>query len=234
MKKFLNIRNILIILIIIVAVVFIYWGRSDNPKNSKAYELFTHFSNYGPEYGTDENNTIMKLHHKDEKKELTVIYVTDYDNAREVYSFETIDNTTSRTDHLQLIRVTTKEGMIAYTMDHIGKTYIMFDNMEDEASEFYANWAQEVLNLITNNPYYTKGYEFVNGDLMHYEYFKETNSKFYFNNAGELTYLSTESLNNSFSTSSTENFIFEVTISHDSIDDSFLEIPDDYVKQNIE
>ena len=72
MKKFLNIRNILIILIIIVAVVFIGWGRSDNPKSSKAYELFNHFYEYGPEYGHNENNTTMKLENIGDKEICTI------------------------------------------------------------------------------------------------------------------------------------------------------------------
>lgn len=236
MKKFLNVRNILIILIIIVAILFIYLGRSDNPENSKAYQLFNQFNNYGPEYGNQENNTTMKLYYKGENKEITSIYATDYDNAREIYSFETIDNATpERTNHSQLVKIINKEGMTAYTIDHIEKTCILFDTVKDEASEFYASWASNIVDLISSNPYYTKGYEFVNGNLMYYEYFKETDSKFYFNHAGELMYLSDRTLNNSFSSSpDKESYLFEVTISHDSIDDSVLEIPEGYEIKNAE
>ena len=235
MKKFLNIRNILIILILVVAVVFIYWGRSDSPKDSKAYKLFTHFNNYGPEYGNTENNTIMKLHYKGENKEITIIYATDYDNEKEVRSFETIDNTTPEwTYHFQTVNITTKEGMVSYNMDHKEKSCIMFGTSEDQASEFYAKWAEDFMNVITNSPYYTRGYEFVNGNLMYYEYFKETDSKFYFNKDNELVYLSTESLSNSIETNPKEAYIFEVTISHDSIDNSLIEIPEGYEVKNAE
>ena len=88
--------------------------------------------------------------------------------------------------------------------------------------------------LDTNSPYYTRGYEFVNGNLMYYEYFKETDSKFYFNKDNELVYLSTESLSNSIETNPKEAYIFEVTISHDNIDNSLIEIPEGYEVKNAE
>ena len=116
MKKFLNIRNILIILIIIVAVVFIGWGRSDNPKSSKAYELFNHFYEYGPEYGHNENNTTMKLENIGDK-EITWIYATDYDNEREIVFSRNVNQTSKETtQYVQLVNITSKKGRESYIM----------------------------------------------------------------------------------------------------------------------
>lgn len=229
MKKFLNIRNILIVLIIIVAVVFICWGRSDNTKDSKAYKLFNHFYEYGPEYGNSENNTIMKLENIGDE-EITWIYATDYDNKREVVSFIRYGKTSEETtQHTQLVNIISEKGRESYIMFDVDKICYKFDTMKEEATELYASWAEDVMDLITNNPYYTRGYEWVDGNFMYYEYFKESDIKFYFNQNGDLMYLNARTLDNSLSSNANEeSYIFKVTISHDSIDNSLIEIPEDY------
>ncbi len=229
MKKFLNIRNILIILIIIIAVAFICWGRSDNLKNSKAYQLFNHFYEYGPEYGHNENNTIMKLENIGDK-EITWIYATDYDNEREVISYIGVSETSAETtQHSQLVNIISKKGRESYIMLDLDKICYKFDTIKEEATELYASWAEDIIDLIMNNTYYTRGYEWVDGKFMYYEYFKDTDMKFYFDHNGELRYLSARTLDNSLSTNpDEESYIYKVTISHDSIDNSLIEIPEDY------
>lgn len=229
MKKFLNIRNILIILIIIVAVVFICLGRSDNPKDSKAYQLFNHFYEYGPEYGHNENNTTMKLENTGDK-EITWIYATDYDNEREIVSSITLGQTSKETkQHVQLVNITSKKGRESYIMLDADKMCYKFDTAKEDASEIYASWARNVIDLITNNSYYTRGYEWVDGNFMYYEYFKDTDIKFYFDSDGELRYLSARILDSSVSSNpDEESYIYKVTISHDSIDNSLIQIPEDY------
>lgn len=229
MKKFLNVRNILIVLIIIVAVAFICWGRSDNPKNSNAYQLFKHFYEYGPEYGHNENNTTMKLENIGDE-EITWIYATDYDNEREIVSITKLSEALEETtQHTQLVNIISKNGRESYILLDKDKICLKFDTMKEEATELYAGWAEDVMDLITNNTYYTRGYEWVDGNFMYYEYFKETDIKFYFNSDGDLMYLSARALDYSLSSNpDEESYVFRVTISHDSIDNSLIEIPEDY------
>lgn len=229
MKKFLNIRNILIISIIIIAVAFICWGRSDNLKNSKAYQLFNHFYEYGPEYGHNENNTIMKLENIGDK-EIAWIYATDYDNEREIISYIGVSETSAETtQHSQLVSIISKKGRESYIMLDLDKICYKFDTIKEEATELYASWAQDIMDLIMNNTYYTRGYEWVDGNFMHYEYFKDTDMKFYFDHNGELKYLSARTLDNSLNVKpDEESYIYKVTISHDSIDNSLIGIPEDY------
>ena len=114
MKKFLKIRNILILLIIIVAIFFICWGRSDNVQNSKSYQLFKHFYEYGPEYGNTENNTIMRLENIGEE-EIALTYATDYDNKREITSIEKLSQTSKDTmQTVQIINIISNEGRNTY------------------------------------------------------------------------------------------------------------------------
>ena len=229
MKSFLNIRNILIILIIIVAVIFVCWGRSNNPKDSKAYQLFRHFYEYGPEYGHNENNTIMKLENIGDR-EITWIYATDYDNKREVESFIRYSKTSEETtQHTQLVNIISKEGRESYIMFDVDKLCLKFDTIKEEATELYASWAGDIMDLITNNSYYTRGYEWIDGNFMYYEYFKDTDMKFYFNHDRDLMYLNARTLDNSISTNpDEESYMYKVTISHESIDNSLIEIPEDY------
>lgn len=229
MKKFLKIRNILILLIIIVAIFFICWGRSDNVQTSKSYQLFKHFYEYGPEYGNTENNTIMKLENIGEE-EIALTYATDYDNKREITSIKKLSQTSKDTmQTVQIINIISKEGRNTYFLFEKDKRCLKFDTKKEEASELYASWAEDIMNLIGNNKYYTKGYNWIDGNFMYYEYFKETGTKFYFNHNGELKYLSSKTLDNSFSSKPEENsYLFKVTISHDSIDETLIEIPQDY------
>ena len=229
MKKFLKIRNILILLIIIVAIFFICWGRSDNVQNSKSYQLFKHFYEYGPEYGNTENNTIMRLENIGEE-EIALTYATDYDNKREITSIEKLSQTSKDTmQTVQIINIISNEGRNTYFLFEKDKQCLKFDTMKEEATDLYASWAEDIMNSIQNNKYYTKGYNWIDGNFMYYEYFKETGMKFYFNNNGELKYLSSKTLDNSFSSKPEENaYLFKVTISHDSIDETLIEIPQDY------
>lgn len=236
MKRFLNIRNMLVLLIIIIAAGYIVWGRSNDTKHSKTYQLFNSFNNYGAEYNNHENTTL-KLDYTDEKKEIKIIYATDNENRREIRSFDVNDKETK--EHGQTVSVTTKEGVQDYILEHTEKTYVMFDLLKDSGSEFFANWAHTFTDLITKNQYYTRGYEFVNGELMYYEYFKDSNSKLYFNSNNELVYMNSESLDKSFREFNNSNirktdlYLFKVTISHDRFDNTLIEIPQEYKIRNV-
>ena len=224
MKKFLNIRNILIILIIIIAVAFICWGRSDNLKNSKAYQLFNHFYEYGPEYGHNENNTIMKLENIGDK-EITWIYATDYDNEREVISYIGVSETSAETtQHSQLVNIISKKGRESYIMLDLDKICYKFDTIKEEATELYASWAEDIIDLIMNNTYYTRGYELVNGKLLYYENFKNEGLKFYFDN-DNLVYMKSTKLEESFNL---KDILYKVEIRYDDSYKEMINIPDDY------
>lgn len=236
MKKFLNIRNILILLIIIIAVVYICWGRSSDIKSSKTYQLFNRFMNYGAAYHNDDN-TMLKLEHSDENIDISVIYTTDSQNKREVRTFN-INNKKEKL-HSQTVTITNKEGSKSYNINHTEKTYFIFDTLKDEGTEFYANWSRSIIDLITKDKYYTKGYENINEEKMHYEYFKEANSKFYYNSQDELMYVKTEDLDKSFKNSNNpininDLNLYKVTITHDNMDESLIKIPEGYEVMKIE
>lgn len=180
----------------------------------------------------------MKLDYTDEKTEISVIYATDSENRREIRSFDV--NNKEQNEHGQTVAITDKDGLKNYIIKHTEKICLIFDTLEEQGSEFYATWSQNVIDLITSSPYYTRGYEFVNGHLMYYEYFKEANSKFYFNSNDELIYLNSESLDRGFRSSFNSNinnselYLYHVMISHDSIENSLIEMPEGYELKKVE
>ncbi len=219
MKKFLNIRNLLIFIILIIAIIYILLGRSNDVRNSKSYHIFYEFLLH-----PNIPKISMQLEHKDEQNEISLLYGTDNEVGKE-FLFMDINYHSPALEHSNTFHITTKDGIKSGVINHTQKNYAIFD--ENIGSYSYDTWINHFISLITSSKYYTKGYEIIDGSLTYYEYFKDINSKFYFDNDGNLIYLTCEEINNSFN-DDLKNAIYKVTFSYDSVDDSLFNIPEGY------
>lgn len=227
MKNFRIIRNILIVLIIVIAMLYIFLIRSNNIYASTGYKLFKNMYDYN---NINEKKKItMETTYSNESMNFIMIQATDDEAKKEVMYIAT-NYTDDVNPRGSIISIMTNENKKVYNIFPEEKKYRIIYENDAEKTTLYNEWISKYLFQLEKCDYYTKGYEFVDGELLYFENFKETNIKLYFDN-GELIYMKSADLDESFD--NIKNVLYHVKITYNDIYKQFVEIPNDYIEYKV-
>lgn len=228
MKKFKFIRNILVVLILIVAIVYVCWIRTSKITTSKAYKIF---SNMDENHNLNKNRQItMHITCDNEKiKDFRFIQATDEENGQEIsYISHSTYNMYPEENAGGIVTVTTNSNTKIYNIFPLMNKYRIIYNSEEGGN--IDSWITTYIHRLEKCKYYTKGYEFIDGNLFYYEKFKDTNLKFYFSN-DELVYIKDSNIDDGFS--NVIDNLYNVKITYDNSYKEFTEIPADYTEYKV-
>lgn len=216
MKKFLNIRNIIIILILVISIGYMIFMKSQNTNNSKTSDLFYELIN--------KDNITMELSFNESDKKGSIIYSSDIKNNKTIQITELFsDDDISKQNNISHIKniVIRKDGKIQkYQINYDLKTYYNLGNVEDHNS--ITDWIENFNEITSESKYYTKKYEIVNDKNYYIESFPEKEYTFYFD-SNELKYIKQKG-----GITGNDATMYEVKLEEKLIDDSLLEISKDF------
>ena len=216
MKKFLNIRNIIIILILVISIGYMIFMKSQNTNNSKTSDLFYEL--------IKKDNITMELSFNESDKKGSIIYSSDIKNNKTIQITELFsDDDISKQNNISHIKniVIRKDGKIqTYQINYDLKTYYNLGNVEDHNS--ITDWIENFNEITSESKYYTKKYEIVNDKNYYIESFPEKEYTFYFD-SNELKYIKQKG-----GITGNDATMYEVKLEEKLIDDSLLEISKDF------
>lgn len=220
MKRFFNIRSLLIslvLLIVVIALIYIFVIRSCDIGNSKTSKLYYDLVN--------RNVVTMTLEFKEDELSGNIIYSTDNKNKKTTIIIEAHDmsesGTSMHTNSVKTISINENGESKFYSVNYDLKRY----NTTNIGKEDYdANsWIRSLIkSAVDNSKYYTKGYETINSENLFVETFEKDNTKYYYD-GDNLKYI--ENLDGS--TKGTRR-LYSVKIENSFVDKSLTEIPSNF------
>lgn len=177
MKKFFNIRNLLIslvLLIVVIAFIYIFVMRSNDIGNSKTSKLYYDLVN--------RDVVALTLEFKENESEYKIIYSQDRKNNKSTRIVEVHDNSESAKKY-------NNSTFKSIAINENGKTHvynISYDLKRYTTQEIEENyddnrWLTGYLKgPLGESKYYTKGYEIINSENLFVETFPETQTKYYY------------------------------------------------------
>jgi hypothetical protein len=213
MKKFINVRNIIIILIILLVVFYLVFMRSRNPRGSKTYAMFYDLVN--------KDVLTMKLDFKAEDSDMlfTAIFSSDKTQNKSVTILDTLDYSADNEEydlvHITSITITENGKSHVYQIHHHTQTY--YDFGEEDATDEVNSWLDVFNTVPSESKYYTKSHEVINGESLLVEAFPEKGYKFYYKD-NELKYTKQNH----------EDTLYTVTFENNFIDESLTKIPEEF------
>lgn len=216
MKKFINIRNILVLLVIIIAIGYSIFFKSKNTTQSKTSDLFYKLINKDcitMELSFNEDNKKGKITYSSDIKNNVTYQITELFYSDDV----SIQNNIS---HIKNITIRKEGKTHSYQLNYDLKNYIDLGSEEDNND--ITNWIENFNKITSESKYYTKKYEAINGKQYYTEYFPEREYKFYYD-GNELKYIKQKDgiTGGTFT-------IYEVKFDEKLISDSLLQISNDF------
>lgn len=219
MKKFLNIRNLLIslvLLIVVIALIYIFVIRSRDVGNSKTSKLYYDLVN--------RDVVTMTLEFKENEFSAKMIYSTDNKNKKTVTVIEPHDTSEAgkktNINNSKTIQIKENGKSNSYTVHYDLKKYITSET--DEGYDDFSWITTYIMSPVSNSKYYTKGYETINSERLFVETFEKDNTKYYYD-GDELKYI--EKLEESNKGASR---LYSVKIENKFVDESLIKIPSDF------
>lgn len=220
MKKFLNIRNILIIILVALAVIYIFFIRSNHPDSSKTSALFYNLIN--------KDVVTMNISFKEQDKQGSIINSIDQNENKAVQIIETYDysedSKRTNTTHFKSMTIRENKKAHIYQINYDLKKYTDFGENEDERD--LTDWIESINSIISESKYYTRYYKIIDNTIMLVEKFPEQGYVFIYD-GDELKYIQQKD-----GFSGNQNTLYEVQIEDSFIDDSLIEIPNDFTINN--
>lgn len=220
MKKFFNIRNVLVILIILISVIYIVFMRSKNPENSKTSDLYYQLIN--------KDKVTLKLSYSENDKHGTIIFSTDKNSNKTCQILELYNNSKqakeNNTTHIKNITIIENKTKHTYQLNYDLNSYIDFGKIE--YNNDITDWIDNINRIVSRSKYYTKGYKNINNTRMFTENFPEQGYTFYYD-SNDLKYIKQKD-----GFSGNENTLYEIKLNYDFIDNSLLEIPNNFTQSN--
>lgn len=220
MEKFFNIRNVLIILIILISAIYIVFMRSKNPENSKTSDLYYQLIN--------KDKVTLKLGYSENDKHGTIIFSTDKNSNKTCQILELYNNSKlakeNNTTHIKNITIIENKTKHTYQLNYDLNSYIDFGKIE--YNNDITDWIDNINRIVSRSKYYTKGYKNINNTRMFTENFPEQGYTFYYD-SNDLKYIKQKD-----GFSGNENTLYEIKLNYDFIDNSLLEIPNNFTQSN--
>jgi len=220
MEKFFNIRNVLIILIILISAIYIVFMRSKNPENSKTSDLYYQLIN--------KDKVTLKLSYSENDKYGTIIFSTDKNSNKTCQILELYNNSKqakeNNTTHIKNITIIENKTKHTYQLNYDLNSYIDFGKIE--YNNDITDWIDNINRIVSRSKYYTKGYKNINNTRMFTENFPEQGYTFYYD-SNDLKYIKQKD-----GFSGNENTLYEIKLNYDFIDNSLLEIPNNFTQSN--
>ena len=213
MKKFINVRNIIIILIILLVVFYLVFMRSRNPRGSKTYAMFYDLVN--------KDVLTMKLDFRavDSDTKFTAIFSSDKTQNKSVTILDTLDYSVDNEEydlvHITGVTITENGKSHVYQIHYHTQTY--YDFGEEDATDEVNSWLDVFNTVPSESKYYTKSHEVINGESLLVETFPEKGYKFYYKD-NELKYTKQNH----------EDTLYTVTFEDSFIDESLTKIPEGF------
>lgn len=220
MKRFFNIRNLLIslvLLIVVIALIYIFVIRSRDVGNSKTSKLYYDLVN--------RDVVTMTLEFNDGEFSGNMIYSTDNKNKKTTIIIEAHDmsesGTNMHTNNIKTISINENGESKFYSVNYDLKRYSTTDvGKEDYDANSYLK--KFIISPVSNSKYYTKGYETINSEKLFVEAFEKDNTKYYYD-GDKLKYI--ENLDGS---NKGTRRLYSVKIENSFVDKSLTEIPSDF------
>lgn len=216
MKKFINIRNILILLVIIIAIGYIIFMKSKDTTQSKTSDLFYKLIN--------KDCITMELSFNEDNKKCNIIYSSDIKNNVTFQITELFLNDDvsiqNNTSHIKNITIRKDGKTHSYQLNYDLKNYIDFGSQEDNND--ITDWIENFNKIPSESKYYTKKYEEIDEKQYYTEYFPEKKYKFYYD-GNELKYIKQND-----GMSGNADTLYEVKFEENLINDSLLQISNDF------
>ena len=222
MKKFLNIRNVLVIIVMVLVCIYIFCIRSNEPNKSKTASLFYDLVN--------KDVLTYSMSFKENNKEGSINISFDKNNNTCVELLELYDRSNSaketNTSHIKNITIKKDNISHSYQLNYDTQSYFDFGEVADESD---ITTRIEVINsIVSESKYFNKEYESINNELLYKEIFPEKGYTFYYKD-NDLKYIK---YNNGIS--GDNNTLYSVEIKDNFIDKSLIEIPSNFTKKSIE
>ena len=161
MKKFLNVRNVIIVLVILVAMFAIVFMSPKNPYDSKTSKLYYKWVN--------QDEITLKLSSKHGFQEETLVFSTDKNNNKTVKIIDVYDNDNKAKEenrsHIKSITIMENGKTHIYQINYDLKNYK--DLGESENAEDITAWMETPNNIVNTSKYYTKKQHTINGKSTH-------------------------------------------------------------------
>ena len=216
MKKFLNVRNVLIVLVVLVALFAIIFMSPKNPYDSKTSKLYYKWVN--------QDEITMKLSSKHGFQDESLIFSTDKKNNKTIKIIDVYDNDNkakeNNSSHIKSITIMENGKTHIYQINYDLKTYKDFG--ETESNEDITAWMETPNNIVNNSKYYTKKQHFINGKKVNTEVFDKGKSYFGYVDE-ELVIVQTEE----------NNYAYNVSTESKFLDESLYKIPNDFTLDNV-
>ena len=220
MKRFLNIRNLLVAIIIAIAFIYVFFIRSNNPSVSRTSELFYKLIN--------KDIITMNLSFKEEEKQGVIIISTDKKNNNAFQIIELYDYTDNakktNATHTKNITIRENKKLHTYHLNYDLKEYKDFGENID--NEDITNWIENLNYIVSKSRYYTKSYKTIDNIKMYIENFPELGYMFAYD-GNELKYIKQKD-----GFSGDENTLYKIKFDENFIDNSVIEIPNDFILNN--
>ena len=215
MKKFLNVRNVIIVLVIFVAIFAIVFMSPKNPYDSKTSKLYYKWVN--------QDEITLKLSSKHGFQEETLIFSTDKNNNKTVKIIDVYDNDNKAKEenrsHIKSITIMENGKTHMYQINYDLKNYK--DLGESENAEDITAWMETPNNIVNTSKYYTKKQHTINGKRVFTEVFDKGKAYFGYED-DELVIVQTEE----------KDYAYNVSTESKFIDESLYEIPEDFSLDN--
>ena len=215
MKKFLNVRNVIIVLVILVAMFAIVFMSPKNPYDSKTSKLYYKWVN--------QDEITLKLSSKHGFQEETLVFSTDKNNNKTVKIIDVYDNDNKAKEenrsHIKSITIMENGKTHIYQINYDLKNYK--DLGESENTEDITTWMETPNNIVNSSKYYTEKQHTLNGKKVFTEVFDKGKAYFVYED-DELVIVQTEE----------KDYAYNVSTESKFIDESLYEIPEDFSLDN--
>lgn len=219
MKKFLNMRNVIIVLVIFVAAVYVIFMRSRNPYNSKTCDMYYKIAN--------KQVATMVISFEDSESKGRLTFSTDKERNKEVQIIDMYDYKDNNNRHIKSVIIRENDKTHTYQIDYDGRSYI--DIGEADADKPIMDWANTLARMYSEGKYFTKKFEIIDGKKIYMETFPKLNYTFGYDGE-ELKYLKYKD-----GISGKDDTLYNVEITDIYIDESETKIPEGFtLNENVE
>ena len=130
----------------------------------------------------------------------------------------------NNTTHIKNITIIENKTKHTYQLNYDLNSYIDFGKIE--YNNDITDWIDNINRIVSRSKYYTKGYKNINNTRMFTENFPEQGYTFYYD-SNDLKYIKQKD-----GFSGNENTLYEIKLNYDFIDNSLLEIPNNFTQIN--
>lgn len=219
MKKFLNVRNVIIVLVVLIVVVYVIFMRSRNPYNSKTCDMYYKISN--------KQVATMVISFEDDESKGSLTFSTDKEKNKEVQIIDMYDYKENNNRHIKSVIIRENDKTHTYQIDYDGRSYI--DMGEEDADKPIMDWSNTLARMYSEGKYFTKKFEIIDGKKIYMETFPKLNYTFGYDGE-ELKYLKYKD-----GISGKEDTLYNVEIIDTYIDESETKIPEGFtLNENVE